>query len=57
MGAELRLTPEYDDFGSDDGHSLLVAIDIEGTMNKTTNGQSLWSQHTGLDLAVVIDNS
>jgi len=57
MGAELRLTAEYDELSSDDGHSMLVAIDIEGTMKKATSGQGLWSQHTGLDVAVLIDNS
>ncbi len=57
MGAELRLTAEYDELSQNNDCSMLVAIDIEGTMNKTTSGQSLWSQHTGLDVAVVIDNS
>lgn len=57
VGAQLRLTAEYDELSSDNGHSMLVAIDIEGAMNKTSSGQSLWSQHTGLDVAVVIDNS
>ncbi len=57
VGAELRMTAEYDQLSSDNGHSMLVAIDIEGAMNRTGSGQSLWSQHTGLDVAVVIDNS
>lgn len=57
MGAELKLTAECDELTSDGGNSILVAVDIEGAMNSTANGQDLWSQHIGLDVVVVIDNS
>lgn len=57
MGAELRLTAEHDESDSKNAHSMLVSIDIEGTLNKSSSEQSLWSQHTGLDVAVIIDNS
>lgn len=57
MGAQLTLTSEYDELESDDGKTMLVAIDIEGVLNTTISGQNLWSQHTGLDVVVIIDNS
>ena len=57
MGAQLTLTSEYDvlDFG--DGKTMLVAIDIQASMNTKISGQNLWAQHTGLDVVVIIDNS
>ena len=57
MGAELTLTAEHDELSSDNGNSMLVAIDIEGGLNSVSNGHDLWSQHTGLDVVVIIDNS
>ena len=57
MGAELTLTSEYDELDSDDGKTMLVAIDVQGVLNSTMSGQNLWSQHTGLDVVVIIDNS
>ena len=57
MGAQLTLTSEYDELDSDDGKTMLVAIDVQGVLNTTISGQNLWSQHTGLDVVVVIDNS
>ena len=57
MGAELRLTAERDELDSECGDSMLVAIDIAGTLNLTAKEQNLWSQHTGLDVVVIIDNS
>lgn len=57
MSAELRLTPEYDEANSDNGNSMLVAIDIEGQINNTNSDHGVGSQHTGLDVAVIIDNS
>ncbi len=57
MGAQLTLTSEYDELDSDDGKTMLVAIDVQGVLNTTISGQNLWSQHTGLDVVVIIDNS
>lgn len=57
MGAELRLTSEYNQLSSDSENSMLVAIDIQGTLSTALSGQSLWSHHTGLDVVVVVDNS
>lgn len=54
VGAKLTLTPEYDLEGR---NSLLVSVDIEGAIDNTRVCQNLWSQHTGLDVVVVIDNS
>lgn len=57
MGAELTLTPEYDQLSSEEGRSMLVSLDIKCTTNSTSSVQEVWSQHTGLDVVVVIDNS
>lgn len=57
MGAELTLTPEYDQLSSEKGRSMLVSLDIKGITNSTSSVQDVWSQHTGLDVVVVIDNS
>lgn len=57
MGVQLTLTPEYDQLSSDNGKTMFVAIDVEGALNTTISGQNLWSQHTGLDMVVIIDNS
>ena len=57
MGAQLTLTSEYDELDSDDGKTMLVAIDVQGVLNTTISGQNLWSQHTGLDVVVIIDNT
>ena len=57
MGAELTLNPEYDHLSSEKGQSMLVSLDIKGTTNSTSSVQDVWSQHTGLDVVVVIDNS
>ena len=57
MGAELTLTPEYDRLSSEKGRSMLVSLDIKGTTNSGSTIQDVWSQHTGLDVVVVIDNS
>ncbi len=57
MGAELMLTPEYNEMSSEKGRSILVSLDIKGTTNSTSEAQDVWSQHTGLDVVVVIDNS
>ncbi len=56
-GAELSLTAELDELSSDSDSDMLVAIDIEGPINPAASGQDLWSQHTGLDIVVIIDNS
>lgn len=57
MGAELTLTPEYDHLSSEEGRSMLVSLDIKGTTNSSSSVQEVWSEHTGLDVVVVIDNS
>ena len=57
MGAQLTLTSEYDVLDFDDGKTMLVAIDVQVVLNTTISGQNLWSQHTGLDVVVIIDNS
>ena len=57
MGAELTLTPEFDQLTSEKERTMLVSLDIKGTTNSTSNIQDTWSQHTGLDIVVVIDNS
>lgn len=57
MGAELTLTPEYDQLSFEKERSMLVSLDIKGTTNSTSSIQDVWSQHTGLDIVVVIDNS
>ena len=57
MGAELTLTPEYDELRAGKEQSMWVSLDIKGTTNSTSNVQDVWSQHTGLDIVVVIDNS
>lgn len=57
MGAELTMTPEYDQLSSEKGRSMLVSLDIKGSTNSTSSVQDVWSQHTGLDIVVVIDNS
>lgn len=57
MGVELTLTPEYDQLSSEKGRSMLVSLDIKGTTNSASSVQDVWSQHTGLDMVVVIDNS
>ena len=57
MGAELTLTPEYDELGSGKEQSMWVSLDIRGTVNAPSSVQDVWSQHTGLDIVVIIDNS
>ena len=57
MGADLALTPEYNELSSEKGRSMWVSLDIKGTTNSATSVQDVWSQHTGLDIVVVIDNS
>ena len=57
VGAELTLNPEYDHLSSEKEQSMLVSLDIKGTTNSTSSVQDVWSQHTGLDVVVVIDNS
>ena len=57
MGAELTLTPEYDELSSEKERSMWVSLDIKGTTNLTSSVQDVWSQHTGLDIVVIIDNS
>lgn len=57
MGAELTLTPEWDQLSSEKGRSMLVSLDIKGTTNSAASVPDVWSQHTGLDVVVVIDNS
>ena len=56
-GADLTLTPEYDKLNSEKERSIWVSLDIKGTTNSTCGVQDVWSQHTGLDIVVVIDNS
>ena len=58
LGANLTLTAEHAELKSDGEESILIAIDIEGAIKSppiSTN--DLWSQHTGLDIVVIIDNS
>lgn len=57
MGAELALTPEYDEISTERERSMWVSLDIKGTTNATSSIQDVWSQHTGLDIVVIIDNS
>lgn len=57
MGAELTLTPEYDEMSTKKDRSMWVSLDIKGTTNSTSNVQDVWAQHTGLDIVVIIDNS
>lgn len=57
MGVELNLTPEYDQLSSGMGRGMLVSLDIKGITNSTSSVQDVWSQHTGLDIVLVIDNS
>ena len=57
MGAELTLTPEYDELRTGKEQSMWVSLDIRGTANSPPSVQDVWSQHTGLDIVVVIDNS
>ena len=57
MGAELKLTPEYDQLSSGKGRGMLVSLDIQGVTNSKPSVQDAWSEHTGLDIVVVIDNS
>ena len=57
MGAELKMTAEFDELDFDKGDSMLIAIDMEGSTKSTASGQDLWSQHVGLDVVVIIDNS
>ena len=57
MGADLKMTAEFDELDFNNGDSMLVAIDIEGVTNSTASGQDLWSQHVGLDVVVIVDNS
>ena len=57
MGAELTLTPEYDELRTRKEQSMWVSLDIRGTANSPPTVQDVWSQHTRLDIVVVIDNS
>ena len=57
MGAELALTPMYNHASSEEAHSMLVSLDIKGTTNSTSSVRDVWSQQTGLDVVVIIDNS
>ena len=57
MGAELTLTPEYDELRTGKEQSMWVSLDIRGTANSPHSVQDVWSQHTGLDIVVIIDNS
>ena len=57
MGAQLLVTAEHDDLTYEDGNNVLVAIDVKGAMNPLSAGQNVWSQHTGLDIVVIVDNS
>ena len=57
MGAELTLTPEYDELRTGKEQSMWVSLDIRGSANSPSSVQDVWSQHTGLDIVVIIDNS
>lgn len=57
LGVKLTLSPEYDQLSPDNGKSMFLAIDVKGALNTTTSGQNLWSQHSGLDVVMIIDNS
>lgn len=57
MGAELTLTPEYDELRTGKEQSMWVSLDVRGTANSSPNVQDVWAQHTGLDIVVIIDNS
>ena len=57
IGAELNLIPENDELGFENGKSMFVAIDVKGVMNAAGGGEDVWSQHTGLDVVVILDNS
>ena len=57
MGAGVILTPEIDKLNADDGANILVSIDVEGLMSSSAGDQELQSQHNGLDIVVIIDNS
>ena len=57
MAAELTLTPEFDQLSAEKERTMLVSLDIKGTINSISSTQDTWSQHTGLDIVVVIDNS
>ena len=57
MGAELTVTPEVDHVCPDRGGTLLVAVDMKGAIDHVRNDSDSWSQHTGLDVVVIIDNS
>ena len=57
MGAELTITPEMDRVCPDPRGTMLVAIDIKGTMEHPPTDTDSWSQYTGLDVVVIIDNS
>ena len=57
LGADLKLTAERDALDFDGQESILVAVDVEGAVNLTPSDNDLWSQHTGLDIVVILDNS
>ena len=58
MTPQLEVTSEYEEMSAKNGKTMMVAIDIEGTLNTTTtSGQSLWNREVGLDVVVIIDNS
>ena len=57
MGAELTLTPEYDELRTGKEQSMWVSLDVRGTASSPPSVQDVWAQHTGLDILVIIDNS
>ena len=57
MEPQITLTAEYDHLSSHGEETMLVAIDVEGTLSGTISGMDSWSHRFGVDMVVVVDNS
>lgn len=57
LGAEINITPENDQLSHVADQTILVAIEMKATLNASIGHHETLSQHNGLDIAVIIDNS
>lgn len=57
LGAELILTPEYDELISGNEQSMFVLVRLKATMSEVQKEPNMASMRANLDIVVVIDNS
>lgn len=56
-GVEINALSEISSLNSEDGKSVLVAVELTGNLNQPEDGGNVTAPHHGLEVAVVIDNS